>query len=511
MIKFQNNIKVYVVGGDIRYAKFIDNCEIVSRLGEADIVLFTGGEDVYPGLYGEEAQPTTYFNLDRDLYEKSVYEKVSIKQLCVGICRGAQFLAVMNGSKLVQHVSGHAITGTHNITATQNNFYYGGLDTFAITSTHHQMLRPNNSRNLRILYESTKKLSKDEEYMGSEPEIYIYNEDSRFKPACLCIQGHPEMMDSDSDAVYVCNLLIHTQLNRHGKYYTNWLQFERYCSNSKWSTDSADKLFTLPYVDTWCFGDLFRDVFYDVSQTEDYKITYHIDTPTTQTNVISRNLCLFSKNDIQIYFEKLRKIHDFRYKIMDLDNDQISGYRFDITINANVFWHKLLITLIRYVYMYPYSFILYDALQLIKNGYNNYSIMNILNIVSYTTKEILYTEEEYDFFAYGENDRQLKRFVKKEFYNNVKKYVKIVEYERLKLDEDNENNDEDDDDYDDEYNNEYDVTSLYWFNDFCNIRKPSVKFEVIDVEFMFTAKTFNIWTKRFDKRLPYYLNNFKKF
>ena len=130
MIKFQNNIKVYVVGGDVRYAKFIDNYEIVPKLEEADIVLFTGGEDVYPGLYGEEAQPATHFNLDRDLYEKLVYKKVSTKQLCVGICRGAQFLAVMNGSKLVQHVSGHAIAGTHNVITTANNYFYNDMFIF---------------------------------------------------------------------------------------------------------------------------------------------------------------------------------------------------------------------------------------------------------------------------------------------------------------------------------------------------------------------------------------------
>lgn len=509
MIKFQNNIKVYVVGGDVRYAKFIDNYEIVSDLKEADIVLFTGGEDVYPGLYGEEAQPTTYFNLNRDLYEKSIYKKVNTKQLCVGICRGAQFLAVMNGSKLVQHVSGHAISGTHDITATANNYFLDNPSTFAITSTHHQMLSVSNvdyRSNLRILYTSTEKLSKDEEYRGIEPEIYIYNENPRYKPACLCIQGHPEMMDSDSKAVIVCNLLIHRQLEKLGKCCTNWLQLGRHCSNSKWSTDSADRRFSLQYVDTWCFGDLFKDVFCDVSQTKDYEITYHIDTPTTQTNNITRNLCLFSKNDIQIYFEKLRKVHNFKYEIMDLNNDDNVGYRFDITINANVFWHKLLITLIRYVYMYPYSFILYDALQLIKNGYNKYSIMNILNIVNYTTKELFYTESEYDFFAYGEDGRQLKRFVKKEFYNNVEKYVKIVEDERLKLEEEDDDVDVDGENYD-----KYNVTSLYWFNDFCNTRKLSVNFDFIDKDFNFTTIAFSIWTKYFDKRLPYYVNNFKKF
>ena len=42
-------------------------------------------------------------------------EKVSPNQLCVGVCRGSQFLCVMNGGLLVQDVGYHGVFGTHAI------------------------------------------------------------------------------------------------------------------------------------------------------------------------------------------------------------------------------------------------------------------------------------------------------------------------------------------------------------------------------------------------------------
>lgn len=84
----KNTKKIYVVGNATYYANFIKNHELVSDLKEADIVLFTGGEDVDPSLYGCEKHSTTYSNLERDLYEKAIFEQVSGDQLVIGICRG---------------------------------------------------------------------------------------------------------------------------------------------------------------------------------------------------------------------------------------------------------------------------------------------------------------------------------------------------------------------------------------------------------------------------------------
>ena len=84
--------KVFVVGPQKQYSKWIKNHELTDNLEEADIVMFTGGEDVDPSLYGYEKHPTTYSNISRDLEEKAVFEKVRSDQLCVGICRGLRIV-----------------------------------------------------------------------------------------------------------------------------------------------------------------------------------------------------------------------------------------------------------------------------------------------------------------------------------------------------------------------------------------------------------------------------------
>lgn len=84
--------RIYVVGPAKLYSKWIQNHELVENLEDADIVMFTGGEDVTPSLYGASQHPTTYSNLSRDLEEKAIFEKVKPTQLCIGICRGLRIV-----------------------------------------------------------------------------------------------------------------------------------------------------------------------------------------------------------------------------------------------------------------------------------------------------------------------------------------------------------------------------------------------------------------------------------
>ena len=81
-------LKVYVVGSAKHYSAWIENHELTDNLEEANIVLFTGGEDVDPSLYGCEKHASTYSNLSRDLYEKKIFNQVSNNQLVIGVCRG---------------------------------------------------------------------------------------------------------------------------------------------------------------------------------------------------------------------------------------------------------------------------------------------------------------------------------------------------------------------------------------------------------------------------------------
>ena len=84
--------KVFVVGHAKSYAKWIENHELTDNITEANIALFTGGEDVDPSLYGCEKHATTYSNIHRDLEEKAVFEQVRPDQFCLGICRGLRIL-----------------------------------------------------------------------------------------------------------------------------------------------------------------------------------------------------------------------------------------------------------------------------------------------------------------------------------------------------------------------------------------------------------------------------------
>lgn len=206
--------KIYVVGSAIYYADWIENYIIVDDIEDADIVLFTGGEDVDPALYNKECHHTTFYNSERDHYECGMFEQVRPDQLCLGICRGSQFLCVMNGGILVQNCDNHAIGYTHGIT--------NGKLVYDITSTHHQMQYPFVidpkyydllywSENFRSRYYEGEGVQGDVIRAKGEPEIVLYHRPNM--PKCLAIQGHPEMMFGQSPVIGMLNNLLNSLLN----------------------------------------------------------------------------------------------------------------------------------------------------------------------------------------------------------------------------------------------------------------------------------------------------------
>ena len=126
--------KIYVVGGDVGYANWMEG-EIVRFLPDADLVVFTGGEDVTPLLYKESDHPKTYYNTHRDISEMKHFNAAAMlgKKL-VGICRGAQFLCVMAGGKLVQD---QEVQPRYHPMSTHDD-----QERITVSSTHHQAQYP---------------------------------------------------------------------------------------------------------------------------------------------------------------------------------------------------------------------------------------------------------------------------------------------------------------------------------------------------------------------------------
>ncbi len=193
--------------GDVTYISPYDH--YVENLVEGyDVVLFTGGEDVSPSYYGEEAHPTTQFNARRDEVERVIYEDCLLHgiKMC-GICRGSQFLTVMNGGKLVQHIEGHGIYGTHEI----DNY----REHVGVTSTHHQMMYPwglTFGEDFEMLAAAPGTVAEglpsnhseiNDNVVGAVVEAVHYP-----KTDCLCVQFHPEYMPVDSDGYQYYQALL---------------------------------------------------------------------------------------------------------------------------------------------------------------------------------------------------------------------------------------------------------------------------------------------------------------
>ena len=218
-------MKIYIVGGDESYASWISTAELVDTISESDLVLFTGGEDVSPSIYGEPTGSKTHCNAARDKYEIQKFrDALTQRRKILSICRGSQLMCALAGGRLIQHVTNHAKYGTHSVT-------FSTGEEVNLTSTHHQMMFPFNLNHdkYKLLAWSTEKLSdtylngqdkeknellyelspslKESKYF-KEPEI-VYFRDIK----ALAIQAHPEIMHSETEGRKKCLELVNSLMN----------------------------------------------------------------------------------------------------------------------------------------------------------------------------------------------------------------------------------------------------------------------------------------------------------
>ena len=119
-------------------------------LDALDGIVFTGGADVAPDLYGEVAHPETGTRPARDALELPLMRAAIEADLpMLAICRGMQMMAVAYGGSLYQHlpdVLGHdahapaAVQyGAHDVRFVPGTAVHAVLgDACAVNSRHHQ-------------------------------------------------------------------------------------------------------------------------------------------------------------------------------------------------------------------------------------------------------------------------------------------------------------------------------------------------------------------------------------
>lgn len=219
----------------IGYGRAVEGLgEIVSDISIKDfkknikdfkLVLFTGGADVSPVLYGEDASKLCDCSLKRDSIETIIYDiALANKVKMTGICRGAQLLNVLAGGRMMHHINNH-----------EGGFHYvvTSLGRVIVTnSMHHQMIVPGNKTH--VVGWSRYRLS--DLYIGKDDMREVWNgpeTEAIITPSTLScgVQWHPEAMPEDSEGYIfyhsMVSDLLSMDVDRFTRKYTKGLSVNK--------------------------------------------------------------------------------------------------------------------------------------------------------------------------------------------------------------------------------------------------------------------------------------------
>lgn len=189
-------LKVYVMGPpeDTKgFARLFARaaCEKADDIHDADLAVFTGGPDVDPAYYGEDPHSSYCGSDERDYEDIAAYLECLKEGIPMfGVCRGAQFIAVMAGYKLAQDLNNH--TGDHPMYCEKEKFLLE-----RVSSVHHQAVIP--GPGMEVLGKSFKSSyrwlnPKVQQFRNNPGNGYNWDLEAYFiRDICaLGVQGHPE-------------------------------------------------------------------------------------------------------------------------------------------------------------------------------------------------------------------------------------------------------------------------------------------------------------------------------
>jgi gamma-glutamyl-gamma-aminobutyrate hydrolase PuuD len=164
-------------------------CRKASTPDEADLVIFGGGADVQPHLYGEHQHSKTFCDPKRDAQDFELWNYCYDKGIpMMGICRGAQMGHVALGGKLYQHVNNH--NSSHGMWLNDENRIIPN-----ISSVHHQMVQKRPGMQILGVAQgrsSERYTSPTVRETGTSADIEAFF----YRRACFFgVQGHPEYRD----------------------------------------------------------------------------------------------------------------------------------------------------------------------------------------------------------------------------------------------------------------------------------------------------------------------------
>ena len=191
-------------------------CCCLDTLGGATGLILTGGVDIDPALYGEARHPRVrYTDRTRDEFELVLLRQALVRDLAVlAICRGHQFLNVVFGGGLLQHLEDRSHradyrsegfpSGWHEVTIREGSRLYAALGlpagqagdaSVVVNSRHHQAVTP-------------ERLAPRLEVVARSPDGVVEGIESLAHRWVVGVQWHPERLEPQQDGFAQSSTLL---------------------------------------------------------------------------------------------------------------------------------------------------------------------------------------------------------------------------------------------------------------------------------------------------------------
>lgn len=109
---------------------------------------------------------------------------------------------------------------------------------------------------------------------------------------------------------------------------------------------------------------------------EEYNL-YLVHDPKYALNKNRSNLCFLSLKQLKKHIYLARRLFPFEYSVEETEYEGYPTYKVHLKLNANHFYHRYLLTWIRYAYEFPFNLILMDAIRMKHCYLNRESIANL--------------------------------------------------------------------------------------------------------------------------------------
>lgn len=173
------------------FKRFFPNLVVANTSGKSnsgtedvrnlDLVIFSGGEDINPKLYGQSPTYAQGWDDERDSIESDIYAYAkTYNKKILGVCRGLQLITALNGGRLYQDIyidASASHRGEHSINFIITNAMISSIGA-RVNSMHHQGVSRVPAGYINA-----------GEHMGI-PEV-ILSQNNRE----VLVQFHPEFMD----------------------------------------------------------------------------------------------------------------------------------------------------------------------------------------------------------------------------------------------------------------------------------------------------------------------------